>query len=278
MSNKYFEINFANTLDKLNELIYNGGIKSKDENCLIKFDEQTQDKIKITQELCKLAGRAINRINLLIEQNEPPEEFSMKWDEEISFNFLDYLINDELFDENDHVEPGSYDPDYAVKPGETIIETLIHNFAESVKKDGYELEGLINGDIQIDEEWAEVLENSFNINKQLWLNREKSYRENSKKLEEKKKLKDNTIENPKQKPIRLKTEHDIETLIEGETKTVFAFCETKLEKFDKVAKKLGYKITRGFNPSLPHGVPETILRKNGVEKTFILKEKTNGCK
>lgn len=76
----------------------------------------------------------------------------------------------------------TFNPDYAVSPGETIKELLYDEFAKSVELSIYDATDLIEGRHEIDKPLAAKLGVRFNITKQFWLNLENNYRDKLKEL------------------------------------------------------------------------------------------------
>ena len=78
--------------------------------------------------------------------------------------------------------PTEYKPDYAVKPGDTIIELMCTNLAQKLRLDEDSFSSIVFGYEPITEKVAEKLEEEFGISKSFWLNLEKNYRENKSDL------------------------------------------------------------------------------------------------
>ena len=76
----------------------------------------------------------------------------------------------------------TFNPDYAVPPGETIKELLYDEFAKSIGLTIYNVIDLIEGKYKIDKPLAAKLGARFNITKQFWLNLENNYRDKLKEL------------------------------------------------------------------------------------------------
>lgn len=62
-------------------------------------------------------------------------------------------------------------------PGDTILEHLKYEFAESIGLTHEYVDGLLKGDVSITPETAVLLEKRFSIDREFWLRREEIYRQ-----------------------------------------------------------------------------------------------------
>jgi len=82
-------------------------------------------------------------------------------------------------------------PNYAIPPGETLKETLWYqemSLTELKEETGYSKEilaGVIAGRVPIDHEMARRFESAFGIPASLWLNLERNYQQDLKRIKEK---------------------------------------------------------------------------------------------
>lgn len=70
----------------------------------------------------------------------------------------------------------NYNSDNVSYPGETLKETIYYIVAQDINISIEQLEGIINGELEITDEIAEKLSHYCGT-KQFWINREKNYRE-----------------------------------------------------------------------------------------------------
>lgn len=75
------------------------------------------------------------------------------------------------------VPPSQYNPPISTPPGATIQELLTEKFEEQTGLSYGEGEKLFCGELPIDQELAQKLEDLFNVPVKFWLSREQKYRE-----------------------------------------------------------------------------------------------------
>jgi plasmid maintenance system antidote protein VapI len=86
----------------------------------------------------------------------------------------------------------SFKPDYAIPPGETLLETLgikgmsIDEFSDLSLLSSQELRGIVEGKTTITEYHAKIFEAILETPASFWINLEKNYRDSLKRLGRKK--------------------------------------------------------------------------------------------